>query len=252
MRLAMETITIFFPAYNEEAYLRRAVEAAREVGDRMVADAEIAGYDILIVDDASRDATGRIADELAASNPRLRCIHHRQNRGLGGALKSGLKNAKGDVILYSDIDLPFDMMDLKKAYRLMRYYEADIVSAFRFDRTSEGLRRLIYSWIYNALIKIVFGLRVKDVNFACKLIRKRVVDHLDLKSEGSFIDAELLGKADYAGFRIIQFGTNYFHRSRGVSTLSSWSVIIKILKEMFSLRKEIRSVQPVASCGKNC
>jgi glycosyltransferase involved in cell wall biosynthesis len=248
----MDTLTIFFPAFNEEAYIRRAVEAAREVGDRMVADQEIAGYEILIIDDASKDSTGRLADELAAAGDRLRCIHHPSNRGLGGAVKSGLVNAKGDVILYSDIDLPFDMMELKKAYRLMRYYEADIVSAFRFDRTSEGLRRLIYSWIYNALIKIVFGLRIKDVNFACKLIRRRVVQHLELKSEGSFIDAELLGKADQAGFKIIQFGTNYFHRSRGVSTLSSWSVIFKILKEMLALRREIKSVQPLGSCAKSC
>lgn len=248
----METITIFFPAYNEEAYLRRAVDAAREVGERMVADKQIADYEILIIDDASKDATGKIADELASLDHRLRCIHHPANRGLGGALKSGLKNAKGDVILYSDIDLPFDMMDLKKAYRLMRYYEADIVSAFRFDRTSEGLRRLIYSWIYNALVKIVFHVRVKDVNFACKLIRRRVIQYLELKAEGSFIDAELLGKADQAGFKIIQFGTNYFHRSRGVSTLSSWSVIFKILREMLALRKEIKSVQPLSSCGKSC
>lgn len=239
----MEHITIFFPAYNEQAYLNRAVEAAKEVGRRMIADGEIAGYDILIVDDASKDSCGILADRLAAEDSRISCIHHEANRGLGGAVKSGLTHAKGDVVLYSDIDLPFDMMDLKRAYRLMRYYNADIVSAFRFDRTSEGIRRLIYSWFYNWLIKLVFGLRIKDVNFSCKLIRKKVIDAVTLKSEGSFIDAELLAKAERNGFHIIQFGTNYFHRSCGVSTLSSWRVILKILKELYTLRKEIKNLK---------
>ena len=236
----MAHITIFYPAYNEETYLKRAVEAAKEVGIRMVADGDIAGYDILIVDDASTDGSGLLADALVKADHRISCIHHETNRGLGGAVKSGLTHARGDVVLYSDIDLPFDMMDLKRAYRLMRYYEADIVSAFRFDRTSEGLRRLLYSWLYNLLIKFVFGLRIKDVNFSCKLIRKKVIDAVTLKSEGSFIDAELLAKADRKGFRIIQFGTNYFHRSRGVSTLSSWRVIVKILKELATLHREIK------------
>lgn len=238
----MEHITIFYPAYNEEAYLQRAVEAASEVGEHMIEVNEIRDYDILIIDDASKDNTGVLADKLASEDGRISCIHHETNRGLGGAVKSGLTHAKGDVVLYSDIDLPFDMMDLKRAYRLMRYYDADIVSAFRFDRTSEGLRRLVYSWFYNWLIRIVFRLRMKDVNFSCKLIRKNVIDALALKSEGSFIDVELLAKAERSGFHIIQFGTNYFHRSCGVSTLSSRRVIVKILKELFTLRKEIKSI----------
>ncbi len=239
----MEHITIFYPAFNEEAYLQRAIEAAKEVGERMMADGDIIGYDILIVDDASNDRTGLLADQMAAADQRIACFHHESNRGLGGAVKSGLKHARGDVVLYSDIDLPFDMMDLKRAFRLMRYYDADIVSAFRFDRTSEGMRRLVYSWFYNWLVKLLLGLRVKDVNFSCKLIRKKVIDALELKSEGSFIDAELLAKANRSGFHIIQFGTNYFHRSCGVSTLSSWRVILNILRELFFLYREITAMK---------
>ncbi|MGB9736369.1 MAG: glycosyltransferase family 2 protein [bacterium] len=241
----MEGITVFYPMYNEELYIKRAVEAAREVCDLMLKIGEIPDYEILLIDDASKDATGRIADELAAGDSRIRVIHHEKNRGLGGALKTGFYNAKMDVILYSDIDLPFDMMELKKAYRLMRYYEADIVAAFRFDRTGEGLRRLIYSYVYNSLIKLIFHLRVKDVNFSFKLVRKEVFNYVKLKSEGSFIDAELLIKAQRYGFKIIQFGTNYFPRTRGISTLSSSSVILKIIKEMLSLYPEIKGIQPV-------
>lgn len=235
--------------YNEEAYIKRAVDAAKEAVDRMIKDQEIKDYEILIVNDASKDKTGIIANELSKKDSHIRVIHHEVNKGLGGSVKTGFYNAKMDVILYSDADLPFDMMELKKAYRFMRYYEADIVSAFRFDRSGEGPRRLIYSYIYNTLIMFVFGLRIRDINFAFKLVRKEVFDHVKIKSDGSFIDAELLAKAMKYGFKIIQFGTNYFPRTRGVSTLSSPSVILKILKELISLRREINSIKPVVKRG---
>lgn len=241
----MRGITIFFPAYNEESYIRRAVKAAMEVGNHMVKDEEIDDYEILIVNDASSDKTAAIADELSSGDKRIRVIHHSVNKGLGGALKTGFQNAGMDVVLYSDIDLPFDMMELKKAYRLMLYYEADIVAAFRFDRTGEGFFRLVYSIAYNFLINVVFKLRIRDVNFAFKLVRKDVFKYVELKSDGSFIDAELLAKAKKYGMNIIQFGTNYFPRSRGISTLSSMRVIITILRDLFTLYGEIRSIRPV-------
>lgn len=243
----MNSVTIFYPAYNEEDCIRRAVKAAEEVGNRMIKDEELTDYEVLIVNDGSTDSTASIADELAAGNARLRVIHHDINKGLGGSLKTGFSNARMNVILYSDIDLPFDMMELRKAYRLMRYYQADIVSAFRFDRTGEGLRRLIYSAVYNTLIRILFKLRVKDINFSFKLVRKEVFNHVNLKSGGSFIDAELLTKANKCGLKIIQFGTNYFPRHRGVSTLSTSRVIFGVLKEMSLLYGEIKSIRPIGN-----
>jgi len=241
----MPTLTIFYPAFNEESYIKRAVEAAREVGDCMLENNEVSDYEILIVNDASTDRTSEILEAISEDDKRIRCIHHEKNRGLGGALKSGFKHANGNLVLYSDIDLPFDMMELRKAYRLMRYYEADIVTAFRFDRICEGIRRLIYSRVYNATVMLLFGLRVKDVNFAFKLIKKEVLNKVELKSEGSFIDAELLTKSNQLGFHIIQFGTNYFHRSRGISTLSNLSTIFNILREMAILYKEIKYYKTV-------
>ncbi|MCL4557568.1 MAG: glycosyltransferase family 2 protein [Deltaproteobacteria bacterium] len=241
----MEGITVFYPMYNEELYIRRAVEAAKEVCELMLTAGGIPDYEVLIVDDASGDATGRIADELSSRDRHVSVVHHPANRGLGGSLKTGFSNARMDVILYSDTDLPFDMMELKTAYRLMRYYEADIVSAFRFDRTGEGLRRLVYSYVYNSLIQFLFGLRIKDVNFSFKLVKKEIFEYVKLRSEGSFIDAELLIRAHRYGYRIIQFGTNYFPRSRGVSTLSSSGVIMKIVGEMISMYGELRSIRPV-------
>lgn len=236
-------LSVFFPMWNEQDYIYPTVDAARDICELMVADGEIGDYEIVIVDDASTDSTGVIADELAKDDPHIRVVHHSVNRRLGGCIKTGFASARGDLVLYTDADLPCDLAELRKALRLLRYYRADVVSAYRHDRTGEGPRRVVYSWIYNWLISIVFGLRIRDVNFAFKLCRRSMFEKIELTSEGSFIDAELLIRAHGLGFRIIQFGVDYFPRSVGVSTLSSGSVIGKILREMLSQARELRSLR---------
>ena len=239
-RAAFPSITVFFPMWNEEEIIERTVAAAREAGERLVADREVGTYEILVVDDASTDATGAIADRMAVDDPHLRVVHHATNRKLGGSLKTGFREARGALVLYTDADLPFDLVEVSKAVRLLRIYEADIVSAYRHDRTGEGPRRLVYSYAYNQLVQRLLGLRIRDVNFACKLVRREVLEKVELRSEGSFIDVELLARAEAAGFRTIQFGVDYFPRTRGVSTLSSWPVIRTIVREGSDLLPELR------------
>jgi glycosyltransferase involved in cell wall biosynthesis len=243
MNADLGTLTFFFPMWNEEEMILRTVAAANETGTDLLECGVIAAYEILIVDDASTDATGKIADELAAKDPRVRVIHHPVNRKLGGSVRTGLADATTDLVLYTDADMPFDLADLGKALRLLRVYDADIVSAYRFDRTGEGARRSAYSHVYNVLVKSLFRLKIRDVNFAFKLIRREVLDHLDLVSEGSFIDAELLAKAQRRGYYIIQFGVDYFPRERGTSTLSSPGVIVKILRELVQLLPSVWRVR---------
>ncbi len=247
-----ELLTIFFPMWNEEATIHRAVAAAFDVGEELIDEEEIRDFEILIVDDASTDATGKLADQLAEQHPRVRVVHHPENRKLGGALRTGFAEARGSVVLYTDADLPFDLLDAQKALRLLRIYEADIVSAYRLDRTSEGPRRTVYSYVYNHLIRVLLGLRIRDVNFAFKMVRRRVLDNLTLESEGSFIDVELLAKAHRLGFRTIQFGVDYFARTRGVSTLSSGAVILDIVREMRRLVPEIRRLRPLPASVRHC
>ncbi|GAA3823689.1 glycosyltransferase family 2 protein [Cellulomonas soli] len=239
-------LSVFFPMWNEEAYLHRAVGAASEVCEQLVEAGEISGFEIIVVDDASTDGTGRLADELASADPRVRVVHHPHNRKLGGSIKSGFEAARGDLVLYTDADLPFEMIELTRAVRVLRTYEADVVSAYRLDRTGEGPRRAVYSFGYNWLVRAMFGTRVRDINFAFKLCRRTVLEHVTLSSEGSFIDAELIIRAQRSGFEIVQIGVDYFPRTRGVSTLSSFGVIRTMLREMTTLRRDLRSVVPVA------
>ena len=235
----MGSLTIFFPMWNEEDYIEATLNAGHEVCRRLMADDEIGDYELLVVDDASTDDTGAMADRLAAADPRVRVVHHPVNRRLGGCVKTGFTQARGDLVLYTDADLPCDIAELVKACRLLRHYDADIVTAYRHDRTGEGSQRALYSWVYNWLVRLSFGLRIRDVNFAFKLCRRTVLDKIELASEGSFIDAELLVRAQRLGFRTIQFGVDYFPRTRGVSTLSSPAVIRDILRDMMAFRSEM-------------
>jgi len=241
VRLAERGLSFVIPAYNEEESLHRMVTAVHEAGRDLMTLGEVDDYEVVVVDDASTDATGVICDALAADDPRFRVLHHPVNRKLGGSLRTGFAAAQGRWVLYTDADLPFDLWDLRKAFRLMRYYEADVVTAFRFSRTGEGLQRLAYSYVYNTMLRVRFGLKIRDVNFAAKLMTRDVLEKVELSSEGSFIDAELLIRAEAAGFRVIQFGVDYFPRSRGVSTLSSAAVIRTLLREMNALGPELRA-----------
>jgi len=237
------SLTFMFPMWNEEEMIHRTVDAARETASDLVASGEIGDYEILIVDDGSTDKTGTIADELAAADDHVRVVHHEVNRNLGGSVRTGLAEARCDLVLYTDADMPFDLADLGKALRLMRVYEADILSAYRLDRTGEGVKRTVYSYVYNSMVRMLLGMRIRDVNFAFKLLRRDILRHIELESEGSFIDVELLAKAQRRGFHIIQFGVDYFPRDRGTSTLSSPAVISTILKELVRLVPSLRRVE---------
>ena len=241
-----QKLSIFFPMWNEEAYIHRAVGYAKEECEILVERGEILDYELIVVDDASTDSTPQLADELAANDAHVKVVHHPVNRKLGGSMKTGFAAATGDLVLYTDADLPFDMAEVGHAVRLLRYYEADIVSAYRHDRTGEGSSRAIYTFFYNLLIRSLFGVRMRDINFAFKLCRTRIFEHIELKSEGSFIDAELIISAKKLGYEVIQYGVDYFPRTRGESTLASFGVIKKIVSEMFALRKELKGITPIA------
>jgi hypothetical protein len=143
-------------------------------------------------------------------------------------------------VFYCDSDLPVDLLELKRAVRIMEFTQSDFISAFRFDRTAEGFVRTFYSVGYNLLIRYLFPIRVKDINFSFKLFKREILDQVALESEGSFIDAELLIKSKLHGFKITQFGVDYFPRNRGLSTLATPDVIIKMIRELVAFRMKMR------------
>ena len=233
------SISLVVPMYNEELNIAHAIDAAVEALSKYADD-----YEIIIVDDASTDASPRIVAAIAEQNFRVRTIRHEKNRKLGGSLKTGFAAADKEVVLYMDADLPFDPDVIGRALRAMYITGADVIAGYRLDRTIEGLKRAIYSYCYNALIGILFRWPHRDINFSFKLIRREVLQSIELKSEGSLIDAELIVKAKNRGFSIQQIGLDYFPRTRGVSHLSSPRVIFKIFRELMTLYPEMRKRHP--------
>lgn len=231
----MDSISLVLPAWNEEQCLEGTVMRAMAVLRRLTNN-----FEIIIVNDASTDRTAAICEGLSTAHREVKVIHHAQNTKLGGALRTGFAAATKDVVIYSDVDLPWDLTHIERAMHLMDYLEADLITAFRFDRTSEGAKRIVYSFAYNLLIRSLFNVRIKDINFSFKVVRREALQAIDLQSAGSFIDAELVVKAVRGGLRVFQIGVDYFPRTRGVSTLASPRVIIKMIAEMASLFPETR------------
>jgi glycosyltransferase involved in cell wall biosynthesis len=229
------SISLVFPMWNEEAYVHRAVAAGREALSAITPD-----WEIICVDDCSTDRTAELVDALAREDPRIKAVHNPRNRKLGGTLRAGYAAAAKDLVVYSDADLPFDLREIGRAVRLLEYQQADVLAAYRHDRTAEGPVRTLYTLVYTSLIRLFFQLWVRDVNFSFKLFRRSLLDRIQLQSEGSFIDAEFLVRARKSGASIIQIGVDYFPRSRGVSTLSSPGVIVDILVDMARLWRELR------------
>lgn len=221
--------------FNEELNIEHAMNAAVEACTKYSDD-----YEIIIVDDASTDQSPFLVACRAAENPRIRMIRHERNRKLGGSLKTGFAAATKDLVLYMDADLPFDPDALGRAMRAMEVTGADLIAGYRLDRTLEGLRRTLYSYLYNGLIGVLFGWPHRDINFSFKLMKREVLQVVELKSEGSLIDAELIVKAKNRGFTIQQIGLDYFPRIRGQSHLSSPRVILKIFAELVKLYPEMR------------
>lgn len=233
------SVSLVIPMYNEELNIEHAVAAARETLEKYAG-----GWEIVIVDDASTDASPRIVARLAAEDPRVRVVTHPKNRKLGGTLRSGFSAATKDLVFYMDADVPFDPDVLGRAMRAMELTGADMIAAYRHDRTMEGLKRAVYTLVYNWLIGILFGWPHRDINFSFKLMRRGVLEAMELKSEGSLIDAELVVKAKNRGFVIQQIGIDYFPRTRGQSNLGSFSVVLKILRELVRLYPEMRRRSP--------
>ena len=230
------SVSLVVPMYNEEKGVGRLLDVAIPA-----LEAHAAEWEVVLVDDASKDGTLALAQAREEKEPRIRVLAHAVNRGLGGTLRTGFSAARKDWILYSDCDLPWDLAETGRLLRAAEITGADFISAYRHDRTGEGVVRSVYSFLYNGLVHAVFGISLRDVNFSAKLFRRDLLDGLTLRSEGSFIDVELLARCAARGAAIQQVGLDYFPRTRGVSTLSSPRVVFQILREMAAIAPSIRA-----------
>lgn len=226
------SISIFFPCYNEQGNIADLVEKTLVVLKKLNAD-----FEVIIVDDGSSDDTGKIADELASGNDRVKVVHHQANLGYGAALQSGFKAATKELVFYTDGDGQFDIKEMPGLLGLME--QCDIVSCYRLNRQDNLIRR-INAWCWTKLVCLLLGMKIRDIDCAFKLYKREIFNTFELVSTGALIDAEVLARSVRQGYRVVQQGVHHYPRKAGVQTGANLRVILRAFKELFRLWKQIR------------
>ena len=217
-------ISLFFPVYNDELTVERVAQKSLAVL------AEIAAkYEVIIVDDGTPCKAGKIADELAATDYRIKVIHHPQNLGYGQAVRTGLENSAYELICFTDGDDEYDVNDLHKLIRLHHYY--DLIITFRYVKAYSGFRIFI-SWVYNIVLRTLFKTKYRDISTGLRLIRRDLVKELNLQSSSPFIGAEIAIKTMLKGYRVGEVGIQTFPREFGKGASTSIPNIIATIKDM--------------------
>lgn len=226
------SLTFFFPAYNEEGNLTPLVEEALQVLPEYTRDLEI-----LIVDDGSRDGTETEARELATMHPEVQYIRHPENRGYGEAVRTGLTSATKEAVFFTDGDRQFHLDELSLLWPLLA--SADVVAGYRIRR-ADPPHRMFIAWTYNKLIRVMFRLRVHDVDCAFKLMRTEVARQVRPESGGAFFSAEFLLRARHQGFRVVEVGVHHYPRQLGRPKGATPAVIMRTVRDMLALRRKLR------------
>ncbi|MEO7002581.1 MAG: glycosyltransferase family 2 protein [Ktedonobacterales bacterium] len=232
--LTLRSISVVLPAYNEEAVIAQTVRYCADVLGQMAPD-----YEIIVVDDGSRDRTGAICDALAAQNPRVRVIHNRPNRGYGGALIAGFAAASKQLTFFMDADGQFDIADLAQLLPLREQgYRA--ILGYRRHRQDSFLR-LVNAWGWKLLVSTLFGLRVRDVDCAFKVYDTALVRALDVRAEGAMVNTEMLVKLKRLHIPTIEVPVRHLPRQHGTATGANLGVIAHAFRELLRLHSKLRA-----------
>lgn len=220
-------LSLVFPAHDEQDNIAQTAERARRTLARLGLSGEV-----IVVDDGSTDETAAIA----ASIPGVRLIRHGRNRGYGAALRTGFEAARGERVFFTDADLQFDLAEL--AALLGPAATADIVIGYRNPR-QDPLHRRVNARAWGALVGHLFDLGVRDVNCAFKLIHRRVFEAVSLRSEGAFINTELLARARAAGFSIREVPVRHYARAHGQQSGNRPDVVLRAFAELGRLHRQL-------------
>ena len=233
MNTAKPEVSLFFPVYNDERTIRtvaeRAIALLEEVASR---------YEIIIVDDASPDACGALADGLAGEYEQIRVIHHPRNLGYGAALKSGVASSRYEWVCMVDGDNEYDVFELKKMLAVRHNYL--LVIAFRYKKLYSA-KRIFISFIYNAILRMLFKSRFRDISTGIRVIHRSVLDSISLSSDSPFIGAELALKSMLRGYPVGEVGIQTFPRDFGQGSATSIKNILWTIRDLLRVRGEVFS-----------
>jgi len=236
MAKLIQELSVFFPAYNEEGNIEKTVRNAKKI---LLKTAE--KWEIIIVNDGSKDDTLKVAQRLKNEDKRIKIVNFKKNRGYGAAVKGGFYNAKYPWIVFTDSDGQFDFSEVGKFIRTQKKTKADLVIGYYLKR-KVSFMTIATSKMWEVVVFLLFGLKVRDIDCGFKLISKKVVDTIPkLESErGAFISSEFLIKAKKAGFKIVEIGAKHYAREVGEATGRDINVIIKSFADLINLWIKLR------------
>lgn len=239
--MAVRELSAFLPAYDEEANI------ATTVGDLVAAldGLRLDRFEVIVVDDGSRDATGAVADEIAARDPRVRVVRHDRNRGYGAAVRTGFSSARYDWVFFTDGDGQFDPHEV--GLLLAEADGADAVIGYRRKRADHAGRRL-NTWLWGRVVKVVLAVEARDVDCAFKLVRRDALAAVPpLEADGAVVSAELLAKLQRSGARLVEVGVTHRPRLAGEASGADPRVIARALRELVRLRRTLREPTPATA-----
>lgn len=220
-------VSFFCPAYNDEGNIRGTVERALQTFRKLSLE-----HEIVVVEDGSPDGTAEAADQLAREYPTVRVVHHEKNRGYGGALRSGFREAQRfHLVTYTDGDGQYDFSEFEKLFDV--WEEGYCVIGYRLCR-AEGFRRDFQNKVYGFLLRLMFGLRVRDVNCSMKLFQRSDLDRIEIRSDSSFLDGEVLIKLKKLGVPVKEVPVHHYPRLHGEASGTRASVILPTIRDMFT------------------
>jgi glycosyltransferase involved in cell wall biosynthesis len=225
-------LSVFFPAYNDSGTIASMVVAAVKTAGRLTPD-----FEVLVIDDGSTDTTAEVADEMARLYPQVRVIHHARNRGYGAALRTGFSSATKEIIFYTDGDAQYDAREMGRLWEKMTD-EVDLVNGYKISR-SDPLHRRIVGRIYHHLVRLLFALKVRDVDCDFRMMRRSIFDRIRLEKTSGVICLEMMKKIQDAGFRIAEVPVHHYHRAYGKSQFFNFARVGRTAVDVLKLWWEL-------------
>lgn len=238
------TLTVFFPAYNDAPSLPRLIAKTFEVLCPQVRD-----FEVIVVNDGSRDNTAEVLAELQQKyGSRLRVIMHPTNRGYGAALRSGFAAATKELVFYTDGDGQFDVRELPKLLEQMAP-DVGLVNGYKLERSDPWYRVWIGS-LYNRFARALFRIQIRDVNCDFRLIRRTLLDRVELISTSGSLCVELVTKLEKSGYRIVEVGVHHYPRLHGRSEFFRVRSLLRMFYELARLCVSVYLLLFMLECNK--